>query len=77
MRFGKMKQPTYRIVVIDSRKPRTSAYIELLGVYQPVGTATKLTLSKSRLEHWESHGVMKSDGMLKLLKNKKNITFTE
>jgi len=77
MRFGKKKQPTYRIIVIDKRKPRNSSYIELLGVYQPVGSVTKFTINKPRLEYWESVGATKSEGMERLLKNKKAITYTE
>lgn len=77
MRFGKKGHPTYRIVAIDKRKPRTSDYIENIGVYQPVGTATALQIKKTRLEYWQSQGAQISEGLAKLLKNKKKITFVE
>ena len=34
-RMGKKKQPSYRVVVVDSRKPRDGAYIEQIGRYDP------------------------------------------
>lgn len=77
MRFGKKRFPTYRIVAIDKRKSRTSEYLDLIGVYQPVGDHTVLELSKSKLEKWQSQGAELSEGMMKLMKNKKAITFTE
>ena len=77
MRFGKKRFPTYRIVAIDKRKSRTSEYLDLLGVYQPVGDHTVLEVSKSKLEKWQAQGAELSEGMMKLMKNKKAITFTE
>ena len=36
-RMGAKKKPTYRIVATDSRRPRDGQYLELIGIYQPVG----------------------------------------
>ena len=77
MRFGKKRFPAYRIVAIDKRKPRTSDYLDLIGVYQPVGSTPLLQMSKSKLEKWQAQGAELSEGVAKLLKGKKNITFTE
>lgn len=76
-RFGKKGHPTYRIVAIDRRRARSSEYLEKIGIYQPVGTKTTLSISKSRLEYWQSKGAQISEGLAKLLKNKKAISFTE
>ena len=35
MRMGKKKQPTYRVVVADSRSPRDGRFIETVGTYAP------------------------------------------
>jgi len=35
MRVGKKKQPTYRVVVADSRSPRDGRFIEIIGQYAP------------------------------------------
>lgn len=77
MRFGKKGHPTYRIVAIDKRKPRTSEYLENIGVYQPAGPTPSLSIRKARLEYWQAQGAQVSEGLVKLLKNKKKITFTE
>ncbi len=34
-RVGRKKQPSYRIVVADSRSPRDGRYIEIIGFYNP------------------------------------------
>jgi small subunit ribosomal protein S16 len=35
MRVGKKKQPSYRVVVTDSRSPRDGRFIEVIGQYAP------------------------------------------
>ena len=32
-RLGKHKQPFFRVVAVDSRKPRDGKYIELIGTF--------------------------------------------
>ncbi len=73
MRFGKRGIPSYRIVVLDKRKKRDGAYIENVGVYQPLTGSGKLELIKERFEYWQSRGAQLSEGMIKLLKSKKNV----
>lgn len=34
-RMGKMRDPRYRVVIVDSRKKRDGRVIEEVGVYQP------------------------------------------
>jgi len=36
MRVGTKKKPFYRIIVIDSRKPRESKAKEIIGYYDPL-----------------------------------------
>ena len=35
-RIGKKKQPFYRIVVLDKRKPRNGRTVEIVGTYDPL-----------------------------------------
>lgn len=77
MRFGKKGKPTYRIVALDQRKPSKSSYIENIGTYDPVSKNASAHIRKSRLEYWTSQGAIISDGLTKLLKNKKIITFVD
>ena len=41
-RMGAKKRPTYRIVATDSRRPRDGQYLELIGTYAPLDSATKI-----------------------------------
>jgi len=68
MRFGKKKQPLYRIVVIDSRRSRNSEYLERIGHYNPSLVKNKLVLDKQRLQFWQERGAQPSKGLLRLLK---------
>ena len=41
-RLGRKKQPSYRIIVIDSRKKRDGKALEEVGFYNPISNQTKL-----------------------------------
>nr|YP_063546.1 30S ribosomal protein S16 [Gracilaria tenuistipitata var. liui]Q6B914.1 RecName: Full=Small ribosomal subunit protein bS16c; AltName: Full=30S ribosomal protein S16, chloroplastic [Gracilaria tenuistipitata var. liui]AAT79621.1 30S ribosomal protein S16 [Gracilaria tenuistipitata var. liui] len=43
-RFGRKRQPSYRIIVIDSRKPRDGRPIEEIGFYSPLNNKSKINL---------------------------------
>ncbi|MBP7967485.1 30S ribosomal protein S16 [Candidatus Woesebacteria bacterium] len=77
MRFGKPKTPFYRIVVLDKRKKRDGAYIEKIGQYDPLKEPREMILSKARFEYWKSVGAQLSEGMAKLLKDMKKVTFRD
>lgn len=71
MRFGKRKNPTYRVVVLDKRKKRDGSYIEKIGFYNPMSNPAQLDLDTERFEAWRAKGAEISEGMRKLLKNRK------
>lgn len=71
MRFGKKGQPSYRIVVLDKRKKRDGAYIEKIGFYNPMVEPKILQIDEQKLSKWTLNGAVISEGMRKLLKNKK------
>jgi small subunit ribosomal protein S16 len=56
MRFGKKKQPSYRVVVVDSRAPRNGAYIESLGYYSPLAKESQFKIDLERYEDWVRKG---------------------
>jgi small subunit ribosomal protein S16 len=66
-RLGKKKQPTYRVVVMDSRKPRDGKYIEQLGVYDPRQDPSVVTIDNERALHWLSTGAQPTERARKLL----------
>lgn len=71
MRFGKKDHPSYRIVALDKRKKRDGAYLEKIGTYEPLAEPAKVNLNKERLSYWLSVGAELSEGLRKLLKNRK------
>ena len=72
MRFGKKKQPTYRIVVLDKRKKRDGGYIEKIGFYNPMTEPATIDLDREKFNDWRSKGAQLSEGLRKLLKARKD-----
>ena len=67
-------RPFYRIVVMDSRKPRDGRALEEVGLYHPISPEEQqLEIKEDRVREWLSKGAQPSDTVKKLL-NKKNIT---
>lgn len=69
-RMGAKKRPYYRIVVVDSRQKRDGAYIECVGVYQPVEKPPKVEINEERLKHYVSCGAVLSDTVKGLVRDK-------
>ena len=68
MRLGAKKNPHYRVVVVDSRKKRSSDYIESLGYYDPRETVeTPLKIDNERASHWLSQGAQPTETVVRLL----------
>jgi small subunit ribosomal protein S16 len=66
--MGKKRAPFYKIVVMDSRAPRNSKYIERLGWYDPRGKELRLDLDK--IEEWMKKGAKPTTTVAKLMKRK-------
>ena len=64
-RFGKKKQPTYRIIVLEKTKDPWGDYLEMLGHYNPRSKETKL--NTERIKHWISVGAKPTDTVHNLL----------
>jgi small subunit ribosomal protein S16 len=71
MKFGKRGYPTYRIVVLDKRKKRDGSYIAKVGTYNP-HVEPSLLIDDAKLQEWLKKGAQVSEGMRKLLKNRKS-----
>ena len=65
-RVGKKKQPSYRIVVADSRSPRDGAFVERIGHYDPLIDPPAVTLDKARARLWLSRGAQPSDAVRRI-----------
>jgi small subunit ribosomal protein S16 len=66
-RLGKKKQPTYRVVVMDSRKPRDGEYIEQLGIYDPRQEPSLVSIDNERALYWLETGAQPTERAQKLL----------
>ena len=70
-RTGKKNQPSYRIIVCDSNKPRDGKYLDLLGTYDPANKdeKKKVKVNMEKVEHWLKKGAQKTETVSRLLKN--------
>lgn len=66
-RVGKKKRPAYRIVVADSRAPRDGAFIENLGVYDPLTDPATVRIDEEKAKSWLQQGAQPSETVAKLL----------
>jgi small subunit ribosomal protein S16 len=66
-RMGKKKQPTYRVVVADSRSPRDGRIIESIGRYDPRQEPSLVEIDGERALYWLRTGAQPTDRAQKLL----------
>lgn len=67
-RVGSKKQPSYRIIVTDSRNARDSRYLEVLGHYNPRTQPQTEVVDEERALYWLSVGAQPSDAVNRILK---------
>jgi small subunit ribosomal protein S16 len=67
MRVGKVKQPSYRVVVADARSPRDGRIIEAIGQYNPRLEPSLVEIDGDRALHWLQRGAQPSSQVRKLL----------
>jgi len=67
MRLGAKKKPFYRIIVIDSRKPRESKAKEILGYYNPLSEPPDIKIDLARVNYWIEKGAQASKTVQSLL----------
>ncbi|MEN8234216.1 MAG: 30S ribosomal protein S16 [Actinomycetota bacterium] len=66
-RMGKKKQPSYRVVVMDSRKPRDGKYIEQIGRYDARQNPSLVEIDNARAVDWLQKGAQPTERVQKLL----------
>lgn len=67
MRVGKRKQPSYRIVVMDSRTKQGGRTVATLGHYNPLSEPAEVTVDTEAALTWLRRGAQPSDAARKLL----------
>jgi small subunit ribosomal protein S16 len=68
MRMGKTKQPTYRVVVADSRSPRNGRFIEIIGTYDPRHEPSVVRIDTEKANDWIRKGAQPTETVARLLK---------
>jgi small subunit ribosomal protein S16 len=66
-RVGSKGQPSYRIVAIDQRAPRSGRALEILGSYNPRTSPESVAISSDRALYWLGVGAQPSAGAKRLL----------
>jgi len=70
-RSGKKKMPSYRIVVIDKKRPRNGRFTEVVGTYDPLKNPAAIKLNAERIKYWLARGAQPSDTVRSFLENQK------
>ena len=68
-RVGATKQPSYRVVVADSRSARDSRSIETLGHYNPRKDPVEFEVDADKAKAWMAKGATPSDTVARLFRN--------
>lgn len=67
-RTGQKDQPSYRIVVADSRSPRDGRFVENLGHYNPLTDPETVVLNTERAMHWVAQGAQPTEAVERMLR---------
>lgn len=67
-RFGKKKQPHYRIVINEARDKRDGRYVALIGHYAPTQTPKILSIDAEAYKSWLTKGAQPTDTVAALFK---------
>jgi small subunit ribosomal protein S16 len=67
-RFGKIRNPQYRISVADARNRRDGRSIEVIGKYHPKEDPSLIEIDSERAQYWLGVGAQPTEPVLALLK---------
>ena len=67
-RMGKIRQPYYRVVVVDARKKRDGRVIEEIGKYHPKEEPSFIEVVSDRAQYWLGVGAQPTEAVEVLLK---------
>ena len=66
-RVGATKQPSYRLVVADSRSARDGRAIDTIGHYNPRTDPIELSIDEAKAKAWLAKGALPSDTVARLI----------
>jgi len=67
-RMGKIRQPYFRVVVVDSRKKRDGRVIEEIGKYHPKQEPSFIQVTSERAQYWLGVGAQPTEAVEAILK---------
>ncbi len=67
-RIGATKQPSYRVVVADSRSARDGRALDTLGHYNPRAEPTEVAIDAEKARAWLAKGATPSDTVERLFR---------
>ena len=68
-RIGKKNRPSYRVVVVDSRKSVSSGeYIANLGSYDPLQKPAVIKIDLEKIKEWQAKGAQVSTRVASIMK---------
>jgi small subunit ribosomal protein S16 len=67
-RVGATKQPTYRLVVADSRAARDGRAIDTIGHYNPRSEPVELNIDEAKAKRWLEQGAQPSETVSRLFR---------
>lgn len=74
-RVGRVHEPTFRVVLVDSKRgPKSGQALEVLGNHDTRKAKNNSNVDGDRIKYWISKGAQLSDTMRNLLISKKIIT---
>jgi small subunit ribosomal protein S16 len=68
LRTGQTKQPTYRVVVTDSKSGPAGKFIEIIGNYNPLTQPPTINIDAAKVDAWVGKGAKMSDTVAHLMK---------
>ena len=66
-RVGAKKQPSYRLVIADSRSPRDGRFIDVIGSYNPRTKPTTIVVDEEKARKWLGHGALPTESVASIL----------
>ncbi len=66
-RTGARGQPSYRVVIVDSRAPRDGAFVEIIGNYNPRTEPATISIQEERALYWLKQGAQPTGTTARLL----------
>ena len=67
-RTGARHQPSYRIVVADSRAPRDGVFVDQVGHYDPMTDPSEIKINEELALKWLRQGAQPSERVEDMLK---------